>query len=201
MKIYPCLSYHREINETNVNYTCNWQKVWDSSDSLNGNGCTLLIFIWSTIPLISGDFLSRWNAITVRSLRKGKEKGQFWGISYFWIEVFLKEVLGLFRSLTLRRNHLHSTFQVKARLYVNFIAVRKYNFSKFSRFFFVLFCVQNLCCNDSKYHSLKLKGRFSHECWHLWERAVQFLVFLGVWHLQTPDRRLQTADHRLQIVN
>ena len=36
MKIYPCLSYHREINETNVNYTCNWQKVWDSSDSLNG---------------------------------------------------------------------------------------------------------------------------------------------------------------------
>ena len=137
MKIYPCLSYHREINETNVNYTCNWQKVWDSSDSLNGNGCTLLIFIWSTIPLISGDFLTRWNAITVRSLRKGKEKGQFWGISYFWIEVFLKEVLGLFRSLTLRRNHLRSTFQVKARLYVNFIAVRKYNFLSSFLFCFV----------------------------------------------------------------
>ena len=30
------------------------------------------------------DFLTRWNAITVR---KGREKGQFLGISYFWIEV------------------------------------------------------------------------------------------------------------------
>ena len=47
--------------------------------------------------MISGDFLTRWNAITVR---KGREKGQFLGISYFWIEVCL--------SLTLRRNHLHS---------------------------------------------------------------------------------------------
>ena len=94
MKIYPYLSYRREINETDVNYTCNWQKVWDSSDSLNGNGCSLLIFIWSTIPVISGDFLTRWHAITVR---KGRGKGQFWGISQFWIEVFLKEVLGLLR--------------------------------------------------------------------------------------------------------
>ena len=47
-----------------------------------------------------------------------------------------------------------STFQVKARLYVNFIALRKCNFSEL---FFVLFCVQNLCCNDSEYHSLKWK--------------------------------------------
>ena len=87
MKIYPYLSYRREINETDVNYTCNLQKVWDSSDSLNGNSCSLyfiLIFIRSTIPVISGDFLTRWNSITVR---KGREKGQFLGISYFWIEV------------------------------------------------------------------------------------------------------------------
>ena len=28
---------------------------------------------------------------------------------------------------------------------------------QFSRFFFVLFCVQDLCCNDSKYHSLDWK--------------------------------------------
>ena len=42
--------------------------------------------------MISGDFLTRWNAITVR---KGREKGQFWGNSYFWIEFFLKDVLGL----------------------------------------------------------------------------------------------------------
>ena len=39
------------------------------------------------------------------------------------------------------------TFQVKARLYVNFIAVRKYNF--LDSFF--------LCCNESKYHSLNRK--------------------------------------------
>ena len=84
MKIYPYLSYRREINETDVNYTCNLQKVWDSSDSLNGNSCSLFIFIRSTIPMISGDFLTWWNAITVR---KGREKGQFLGISYFWIEV------------------------------------------------------------------------------------------------------------------
>ena len=84
MKIYPYLSYRREINETDVNYTCNLQKVWDSSDSLNGNSYSLFIFIRSTIPVISGDVLTRWNAITVG---KGREKGQFLGISYFWIEV------------------------------------------------------------------------------------------------------------------
>ena len=73
MKIYPYLSYRREINETDVNYTCNLQKVWDSSDSLNGNSCSI-IFIRSIIPIIGGDFLSRRNAITVR---QGREKGQF----------------------------------------------------------------------------------------------------------------------------
>ena len=57
-----------------------------------GNGCSLFIFIRSTLPVISGDFLTGWNAITVR---KGRQKGQFWGNSYFWIEFFLKEVLGL----------------------------------------------------------------------------------------------------------
>ena len=57
MKIYPYLNYHREINETDVNYTCNLQKVWvDSSDSLNESSCSLLIFIRLTIPMISGVF-------------------------------------------------------------------------------------------------------------------------------------------------
>ena len=86
MKIYPYLSDRREINETVVKCveTCNLQKVWDSSDSLNGNSCSLFIFIRSTINMISGDFLTRWNATTVR---KGREKGQFLGISYFWMEV------------------------------------------------------------------------------------------------------------------
>ena len=46
------------------------------------------------------------------------------------------------------------TFQVKARLYVNFIALRKYNFLDS----FFLFYVQNLCCNDSKYHSFNWKN-------------------------------------------
>ena len=36
---------------------------------------------------------------------------------------------------------------VKARLYANFIAVGKYDFLDS----FCLFCVQNLCCNDSEY--------------------------------------------------
>ena len=123
--IYPYLSYRREINETDVNYTLNLQKVWDSSDSLNGNSCSLLIFIRSGYKwMISRDFLTRWNAINVR---KGREKGQFWGISYFWIEVFLKEVFGL--SSYLRKEPASfPTFQVKTKLFVNFIAVRKYNF-------------------------------------------------------------------------
>ena len=52
---------------------------------------------------------------------KGKGKGQFLGISYFWIEV-----LGL--NYLTKEPPSFPTFQVKARLYVNFIAVRKYNF-------------------------------------------------------------------------
>ena len=121
---------------------CNLQKVWDSSDSLNGNSCSLFIFIRSTIPVISGDFLIRWNAIIVR---KGRDKGQFLGNSYFWIEV-----LGL--NYLTKEPPSFPTFQVKARLYITFIAVPKYNF--LVSFLLLLFCVQNLCCNDSKYHSL-----------------------------------------------
>ena len=97
---------------------CNLQKVWDSSDSLNGNSCSLFIFIRSTIPVISGDFLIRWNAIIVR---KGRDKGQFLGNSYFWIEV-----LGL--NYLTKEPPSFPTFQVKARLYVNFIGVPKYSF-------------------------------------------------------------------------
>ena len=53
----------RFINETDVSHTFNLQKVWDQQ-------LWLLIFIRSTIPMISGDFLTRWNAITV-----GKGRG------------------------------------------------------------------------------------------------------------------------------
>ena len=145
MKIYPYLSYRRKINETDINYTCNLQKVLDSSDSLNGNRCSLFMFIRSTIPIISADFLTRWNSITVR---KGREKGQFLGISYFWIEVLSLNYLT-------KEPPSFPTFQVKARLYVNFkffTAVPKYSF--LDSFFLLLFSVQTLCCNDSKYHSL-----------------------------------------------
>ena len=39
--------------------------------------------------MISRDFLTRWNAIIVGNGRASEEKeGQFWAISYFWIEVF-----------------------------------------------------------------------------------------------------------------
>ena len=55
MKIYPYLSYRREINGTDVNYTSNLYNVLDSSDFPNVNSCLLFIFIRSTIPMISGD--------------------------------------------------------------------------------------------------------------------------------------------------
>ena len=41
-------------------------------------------FIRSTIPVISGDFL---NTMESDHRAKEREKGQFLGISYFWIEV------------------------------------------------------------------------------------------------------------------
>ena len=96
------LSHHHSVKDI---IRCRWRFIhtWAitaeinirnrrSSDSLNGSSWSPFIFVRSTIPMISGDFLRRWNAITVG---KGRGKGQFWGISYFWIEVFLKEVLGL----------------------------------------------------------------------------------------------------------
>ena len=81
MKIYPYLSYRREINETDVNDTCNLQNV--------------LLFINLYSIYNSNDQLRFFNPMNVITVRKGREKGQFWGISYLWIEVFLKEVLGL----------------------------------------------------------------------------------------------------------
>ena len=83
MKMYPYLSSCRGINETDVKYveTCNLQKVWDSFDSLNGNSCLpylIFILLRFTIPVISGDFLTRWNAITVGKGRGSEgKKGQF----------------------------------------------------------------------------------------------------------------------------
>ena len=81
MKIYPYLSYRREINETDVNDTCNLQNV--------------LLFINLYSIYNSNDQLRFFNPMNVITVRKGREKGQFSGISYLWIEVFLKEVLGL----------------------------------------------------------------------------------------------------------
>ena len=100
MKIYPYLSYRREINETDVNYTCNLQKVWDSSDSLNGNSCSLF-HLYSIYN--SNDQWRFFNTMECDHREKGKGKVQFLGIS--WNFIFLDRS---FRSLTLRRNHLHS---------------------------------------------------------------------------------------------
>ena len=49
MKIYPYLSDRRQNNNTGVKYveTCNLQKVWDSSDRLNGNSCFTMIDLYS----------------------------------------------------------------------------------------------------------------------------------------------------------
>ena len=84
LRIYPYLSYRREINETDVNYTCNLQKVWDSSDSLNGNSCSLF-HLYSIYN--SSDQWRFFNTMESDHRTKGREKGQFLGISYFWIEV------------------------------------------------------------------------------------------------------------------
>ena len=54
---------------------------------------------------------------------KWGEKRQFWAISYVWIEAFLEEALGLVK--------------VKARLYVNFFTLRKYDFLDSFLFCFV----------------------------------------------------------------
>ena len=144
MKIYTYLSYRRKINETDVSHTYNLQKYEiDSSDSLNGSGCSLSIFIRSTIPMISGDFLTRWNAIT---FWKGQGKRTI--LRYF---IFLHRSLRLANNL--RRNHLHAQpFKLRRGQYVNYIALRKQNFLDF-----FWFCVQNLCGNDSKYHSFNWK--------------------------------------------
>ena len=73
MKIYPYLSYRREINETDVNYTCNLQEVWESSDSLNGLAAQINLYsIYNSNDQRRS--VTKWNAITVRKCR---EKGQF----------------------------------------------------------------------------------------------------------------------------
>ena len=94
MKIYPHLCYRCEINETDVNCTCNLQKVWDSSDSLNENTVAAhylslfdLQFQWSVEIFEHDGMRSPWERAIFR---------------YF---IFLDKS---FRSLTLRRKHLHS---------------------------------------------------------------------------------------------
>ena len=98
MKIYPYLSDRREINETDVKYVETWnlQKVWDGSDSLKGNSCLLF-----NLYLIYNSNDERRFLNTMECNHRGRGEGK-WGeqgtilsYSYFWIEVFHKEVLGL----------------------------------------------------------------------------------------------------------
>ena len=72
-KIYPYLNDHREINESDVKYgeTCNLQKVNRTAVARWMEIAAHLIFIRSTIQMISRDLLTRWNAIIL-----GKGKGR-----------------------------------------------------------------------------------------------------------------------------
>ena len=74
-------------------------------------------FMFRDVPAFSGMF---WN-VTECSMFRILSTPQFLGISYFWIQVL---------DLNYLTKELPSfpTFQVKARLYVNFIAVPKYSF-------------------------------------------------------------------------
>ena len=100
-KIYPYLSNHREINESDVKYdeTCNLQKVNATALARWMEIAAHLIFIRSTIPMISGDLLTRWNAIIVEKGRGRSEnamRGKKDNFELFHIfgRVSLKKVSG-----------------------------------------------------------------------------------------------------------
>ena len=100
-KIYPYLSDHREINESDVKYgeTCNLQKVNRTAVARWMEIAAHLIFIRSTIQMISRDLLTRWNAI-ILGKRKGRSENAMRGkkdhFELFDIfgQVFLKKVSG-----------------------------------------------------------------------------------------------------------
>ena len=94
--------------------------------------------------MISGEFLTRRNAVTV-----GKERGMRRKKDNF--ELFHVFGLGL---LAYEGTTFMPAFQVKARLYVNFNAVRKYDFFDSSFSFFLAVTILNIT----------LKGGFRHEC-------------------------------------
>ena len=76
MEICPYPRDRRENKRTDVHVKyvemCILQKLWDSSDSLNGNSCVQkLTFIRSTTLIISGDFFN-----TLECDHRGKGKGK-----------------------------------------------------------------------------------------------------------------------------
>ena len=85
-------------------------------------------FMFRDVPAFSGMF---WN-VTECSMFRILSTPQFLGISYFWIQVL---------DLNYLTKELSSfpTFQVKARLYVNFYCRTEIQLSRF--FFMLLFCV------------------------------------------------------------
>ena len=135
MEIYTYLSCRRKINETDVSYTYNFQKVGiDSSDWLNGSGCSLLIFTRSTIPYDQRRLLN-----TMERDHRGKGQGKRTILKYF---IFLHRSLSFRLANNLRRNHLHAQpFKLRRGQYVNFIALRKYNFLIFFCFAYKIFAV------------------------------------------------------------
>ena len=77
MTIYPYLSYRREINETDVNYNCNLQEVWDNSDSLN-ELYLLTVYLYSIY-----NSNGQWRFFNMMECDH-REKGKGKGISHFF---------------------------------------------------------------------------------------------------------------------
>ena len=98
MEIYTYLSYRRKINETDVSYTYNWQKVWDRQ---------LWLAEWKWLLTIN--LYAIYNSIDQRRFLNtmecdhcGKGQGKRTILRYFifsCIEVFLKKF---------GRNHLQA---------------------------------------------------------------------------------------------
>ena len=133
MTIYSYLSDRREIKE-DVKYVETYtdlQKVGTALTSwMEVTAHYLIILIRSTIPMISGDFLTPWNA-TGNAITVGKGRGSEGKKDNFWNSWAISYLL----------------------LYVNLLPYGNMIFS----ILFVLFYVQNLCCNYCEYHSLNWK--------------------------------------------
>ena len=111
MEIYTYLSYRRKINETDVSYTYNLQKVWDRQLWVAEWKWLLTINLYSIYN--SNDQRRFLN--TMECDHRGKGQGKRTILRYF---IFLHRSLRLANNL--RRNHLHAQpFKLRRGQYVN----------------------------------------------------------------------------------